>query len=272
MTLPEPPIPLSLSVSKLTAKLNSAYQLSDVTLEVPAGGTLSIVGPVGAGKSALLWAANRLLEEVPGVEIRGQVRVAGIDVTKVPLTILRRRVGLLIAAPLARTPFAEIALPLRRFPAEHVGEKVEQALRLVGLWRDLRNCLHQPYNSNNPVFLRLLALARTMVLSPGLLLLDDPTRGLDSLGRARFEDAVAAIMATGRTTLVWATREPDQAGRVADTMAFLCSGQVVEVGPAEGIFERPADPRTESFLTGDYRALLSLVRDPSRQDNGRESE
>jgi phosphate transport system ATP-binding protein len=99
-----------------------------------------------------------------------------------------------------------------------------------------------------------------MVQEPGLLLLDDPTRGLDSIGRARFEDAVANVVATGSTTLIWATREPDQAGRVADTMAFLCAGELVESGPTANLFERPTDPRTESFLTGDYKKLLSLMQ------------
>lgn len=259
MRLPEPPSPLSLAVTDLSAQVDGVQLLDQVSFEVPAGGTLSIVGPVNSGKSALMWAINRLLDEVPGAQIQGQVLVAGVDVTQIISSALRRRVGLLIPTPLARTPLEEIALPLRGRSHEEIGEQTERVLRQVGLWPEMRDRLRQPYNANNPVTLRLMALARTLATSPGLLLLDDPTRGLDSIGRARFEDTVMAAAATGSMTLLWATREPDQAGRVGKHMAFLCGGKVIESGPTESLFERPNDPRTESFLTGNYKRLLSLI-------------
>lgn len=268
MTLPKPPAPLGLDVANLTVTVKNKRLVHNVTFSVPPGGALSIAGPVGAGKSALLWAMNGLLAEVPGAHTSGSITIGGVPTQQVPPTELRRRVGLLITAPLARTPFAEVAIALQGSPAAQAGNQVEQALRLVGLWRMLRDRLHQLYDHSDLVLLRLLTLARTVALQPGLLLLDDPTRGLDSMGRARFEDAVASIVSTGQTTLVWSTREPDQAGRVANQMAFLCAGEIVEMGAVEKLFERPADLRTESFLTGDYKQLLSLVN--ARESGGKE--
>jgi phosphate transport system ATP-binding protein len=266
MRLPEPPSSLSLAVANLTAQVDGVQLLDHVSFEVPADGSLSIVGPVGSGKSALMWAINRLLDEVPGAHVDGRILVAGVDITQVASRVLRRRVGLLIPTPLARTPFDEIALSLRGLSREAIGEQTERVLRLVGLWHEMRDRLRRPYNINNPVTLRLMALARALATSPGLLLLDDPTRGLDSIGRARFEDTVMAATAAGTMTLLWATREPDQAGRVAKHMAFLCCGKIIETGPTESLFERPKDPRTESFLTGNYKRLLSLVSRSSSQD------
>ncbi|MGI6081357.1 MAG: ATP-binding cassette domain-containing protein [Limnochordia bacterium] len=269
MMLPEPPNPLSLTVKSLTARVDEVQLLDGVSFEVVAGGTLSIVGPVNSGKSALMWAINRLLDEVPGAQVEGRILVEGMDVTRIATRSLRRRVGLLIPAPLARTPLEEIGLSLRGHSSEEVGEQTERVLRLVGLWQEMRGRLRRPYNASDPVTLRLMALARTLATSPGLLLLDDPTRGLDSIGRARFEDTVMAAMAAGTMTLIWATREPDQAGRISKKMAFLCCGQIVEIGSTESLFERPEDPRTESFLTGNYKKLLSLIsRSSSRDPSG----
>ena len=265
MKLPAAPSSLSLEVSNLTVHVNGTEQLSEVSFSVPAGGALSIVGPVGSGKSALMWSINGLLDEVPGARKEGEILVSGVNTQRLPTSTLRQRVGLVIPAPLARTPLGEIAVPLRGRPASEVGDAAERVLRLVGLWHEMRDRLRQAYSVHNPVTLRLLALARTMALSPGILLLDDPTRGLDSMGRARFEAAVASATSVNDTTLIWATREPDQAGRVASHMAFLCCGQIVEAGPADSLFERPDDPRTESFLTGDYKRLLTLIENSKSQ-------
>jgi phosphate transport system ATP-binding protein len=259
MILPNPPQALSLSVTDLSVHIGGKHQLKGISFQVPQGGAISITGPVNSGKSALLWAVNGLLYEVPGAKIKGRVQIDNIDLQQIPVDQLRQRVALHITAPLARTPFSEVALPLQGTRLADVGARVEHVLRLVGLWSSVRNQLHQPYSVSNPVLLRLLTLARTIVQEPGILLLDDPTRGLDNMGRARFEDAVANIVSAHKTTLVWATREPDQAGRIAETMAFLCNGEMIEIGPTASIFERPGDPRTESFLTGDYLTLQSLL-------------
>jgi len=104
---------------------------------------------------------------VPGAKVKGTVEVAQVDIRQVPSSELRKRVGLLITAPLARTPFTEVALPLQGVPPAEAGTRVERALRLVGLWRELRDRLHEPYSISNPVLLRLLTLARTRVQEPG---------------------------------------------------------------------------------------------------------
>ncbi len=261
MKWPEQPAPLPFCAADLSVSIAGTNRLSHVSLEIAAGGTLAVMGPARSGKSELLWAANRLLHEVPGARISGTVRVGGVDVNSIPIGELRQRVGLLIPAPLARTPFNEVAAALRTAARdEQTGERVEKALRRVGVWREVRHRLHQPYDPDDPVLLRLLCLARTLALEPGLLLLDDPTRGLDSLGRTRFEDAVGQATAAGATTLIWTTREPDQAGRVARQAAFLYAGRVVESGSTSSLFKQPGDPLTESFLTGNYQLLQRLTQ------------
>ncbi|HHW10065.1 MAG TPA: ATP-binding cassette domain-containing protein [Firmicutes bacterium] len=265
--LTPPPQPLSLEIKELTVRCRDGIRVKNVSLSVTAGGTLALMGPVNSGKSEILWAANGLLAEVPGMSITGQVLIDGIDNHNISVKELRHRVGLLIPVSLSRTPYSEVAVSLRSLssPAQEVAAKVEWALRLVGLWKEVRDRLHQPYNHADPTLLRLLCLARTIARQPGLLLLDDPTRGLDSISRARFEDAVVRILAEGFATIIWGTREPDQAGRVAGQIAFLYNGELVESGSARCLFEFPRDPRTESFLTGDYRRLYALAGSEKRR-------
>jgi len=256
MNLPDIPEPLSLSVQKLNVTIAGQQRLSNINIEVSAGSALGIMSPLHAGTSELLWAINRLLPEVSGVKMSGHILVGGTNINQVPLSLLRQRVGLLIPVPLARTPYGEVATALRaKVSSAHTDDLVEKAMRRAGIWRQVRDSLHQEYNHDDPILLRLLCLARTLALNPGLLLLDDPTRGLDILGRARFEEVILKAMTAGDITLVWGTREPDQAGRVADKVAFLCAGEIVETGHTRSLFEHPVDPRTESFLTGDYRSL-----------------
>jgi ABC-type phosphate transport system ATPase subunit len=155
MTLPKPPNPLSVKIDNLTATVDKKCQVHQVSVEVPAGKALSITGPVGSGKSALLWAINGLLLEVPGAQVTGSIEVGGVNTTKLSTSELRTRVGLQIATTLARTPFAEVALPLSRQLTNEAGDRVERVLRLVGLWRQLRDCLHKPFTFHDPVLLTI---------------------------------------------------------------------------------------------------------------------
>jgi tungstate transport system ATP-binding protein len=97
----------------------------------------------------------------------------------------------------------------------------------------------------------LVALARALVLSPEVLLLDEPTANLDPARVALVEQAIAAVRLQQETTVVWATHNLFQARRVAGAVAFLLEGQLVEAASAKEFFESPFDPRTGAFVRGE---------------------
>ncbi|HLJ94043.1 MAG TPA: ATP-binding cassette domain-containing protein [Gemmataceae bacterium] len=214
-------------------------------LEVFRGEMLCVVGPTGAGKSTLL----RLLA---GVEAptAGQIMFADcrLGSRNVPLEILRR-ITLVFQRPVllggtVRTN-VEYGLHLRGRDrrSAHVDE-ILGSLQLSALAS--RSCRNLSGGET-----QLVALARALVLRPEVLLLDEPTANLDPARVALVERTIATVHREQQTTVVWATHNLFQARRVADRVAFLLEGHLVEVASAKEFFESPVDARTGAFLRGE---------------------
>jgi phosphate transport system ATP-binding protein len=95
-----------------------------------------------------------------------------------------------------------------------------------------------------------LCLARTLALEPDVILLDNPTSGLDPLSTAKVENSLQELKRTYSVVLV--PHSVQQAARVADVAVFLLNGELVEVGPSEQVFTRPRQSRTEDYVTGRF--------------------
>jgi tungstate transport system ATP-binding protein len=233
------------------------YQLNAVThsyggrtvlqigaLEVFAGEVLCLVGPTGAGKSTLL----RLLAglEAPTT---GQVRFGDccLGSQDVPLEVLRR-ITLVFQRPvlLAGTVRANVDYGLRLRGLDRNSSRVEEVLAAL----HLKTLAARSSRTLSGGETQLVALARALVLYPEVLLLDEPTANLDPARVALVEGAIAAAHRVRRTTIVWATHNLFQARRMAERVAFLLEGQLVEAAPAQEFFESPTDPRTGAFVRG----------------------
>lgn len=229
----------------VTRSYGARTALSIDVLEVSAGETLCLVGPTGAGKSTLL----RLLA---GLEppTAGQFRFGGhvLDGTNLPLAV-QRRITLVFQRPLLL--------------AGTVRSNVEYGLRLRGLGRHppqagamlerlgLGALAGRPARSLSGGEAQLVALARALVLSPEVLLLDEPTAHLDPARVALVEETVRDTQRRQGGTVVWATHNLFQARRVAGRVALLLDGRLVEVAPAGEFFTNPRDPRTAAFVRGE---------------------
>jgi tungstate transport system ATP-binding protein len=213
-------------------------------LEVAVGEVLGLVGPTGAGKSTLL----RLLA---GLErpASGRVSYRGHDpVAEAPLAV-RRGITLVFQRPMLL--------------AGTVRDNVGYGLRLRGLGRhppavrDVLDALGLSALSGRSARTlsggegQLAAVARALVLESGVLLLDEPTAHLDPARVALVEEVVATRRRRRPVTVVWATHNLFQARRVADRVALLLDGRVVEIAPTREFFEAPRDPRTAAFVRGE---------------------
>jgi phosphate transport system ATP-binding protein len=178
------------------------------------------------------------------------VYAPGVDVTE-----LRRRVGMVFALP--------IALPLtvrqnveygprmrgeRR--VERLAELVEGSLRKAALWEDMKDRLDEPALRLSGGQQQRLCIARTLALEPEVILLDNPTSGLDPLSTAKVEASLRELKAA--YTIVMVPHSVQQAARVADLAVFFLGGELVEAGPGVEIFTRPRDQRTEDYVTGRF--------------------
>jgi tungstate transport system ATP-binding protein len=214
-------------------------------LEVHAGEVLCLVGPTGAGKSTLLRLLAGLERPSAGRLWLGENR---LDERDLPL-VVQRRLTLLFQRPLllAGTVRANVEYGLRLRGLGRSRPRVEAVLSRLGL----SGLAGRPARSLSGGEAQLVALARALVLEPAVLLLDEPTAHLDPARVALVEGEVRDDHTRRGTTLVWATHNLFQARRVADRVALLLEGRLVELAPAAEFFDRPRDPRTAAFVRGD---------------------
>lgn len=250
---------VKISVKDLAFHFGSDVALKGVTLDIPANEITVIFGPSHAGKSTLLRCLNRLNDLIKNeeTELTGQILLDGQDIhaPEVDVTDLRRRVGMVFALP--------IPLPLTihenvtygpRMAGERrqnrLDEIVERSLRQAALWDEVKDRLHDPGMRLSGGQQQRLCIARSLALEPEVILLDNPTSGLDPLSTAKVEQSLQELKTD--YTVVMVPHSVQQAARVADLAVFLLGGELVEAGPGEELFTRPRQSRTEDYVTGRF--------------------
>lgn len=218
--------------------------LSIDSLDVHAGEVLGIIGPSGAGKSTLLRLLDFLELPTTGAITFGKYHTNG----SLPPLSARRKVTTVFQRPvlLSRSVTGNIAYGLRIRGQNHVDAVVASALEQVGL-ADLADAPARTLSGGEA---QRVALARALVIEPDVLLLDEPTANLDPANVKIIENIIRDANERG-ATIVLVTHNVFQARRLADRVAFMLDGELIEVGPTEQIFENPMDERTAAFVRGD---------------------
>ncbi len=247
------------SIRNLVYRFGNTVALRDITLEVPANQITVVFGPSHAGKSTLLRCLNRLndLIENEETELSGQILLDGEDVyaPRIDVTELRRRVGMVFALPipLPLTIHENVTYGLRmrgESRSSRLDEVVERSLRQAALWDEVKDRLHDPAMRLSGGQQQRLCVARTLALGPEVILLDNPTSGLDPLSTAKVEASLQELKE--EYTVIMVPHSVQQAARVADLAAFMLGGELVETGPGEEIFTRPREGRTDDYITGRF--------------------
>ncbi|MEM2086311.1 MAG: phosphate ABC transporter ATP-binding protein PstB [Archaeoglobaceae archaeon] len=228
--------------------------LKGVDLSIPERICFAIMGPSGCGKSTLLKAINRLIELNDNVKIRGEIKLFGQSIFKMDLTRLRREVGMVFQHP---NPFPHMsiydniafAVKCNRIAkGKEIDKVVEWALKKAVLWDEVKDRLKNKANQLSGGQMQRLCIARALALKPKVLLMDEPTANLDPIAASKIEDLIQELKR--EYTIVIVTHSPAQAARIADQVAFLYLGKVVEVGDVNEIFEKPKNELTEKYVTG----------------------
>jgi phosphate transport system ATP-binding protein len=241
----------------LTVHYGSTPALKDINLEIPRGQITVIMGPSGCGKTTLLKSINRFLELGDSVRLQGQVLIDGQDIYRpgVDVTEVRKKAGLLAQrpCPLPMSIFDNIAYGLRihaRHGKKELQSNVQRYLEIAGLWEEVKDRLHEPASGMSIGQQQRLCLARGLAVEPELLLGDEPTSALDPISAQHIEARLHELK--GRYTIVLVTHILRQARSLADYVAFMYMGQVVEHGPARQLFENPHQERTQAYLAGQF--------------------
>ncbi|HDT13696.1 MAG TPA: phosphate ABC transporter ATP-binding protein [Candidatus Aminicenantes bacterium] len=245
-----------ISIRNLSVLYGDHLALKDVSLDIPAKRITSIIGPSGCGKTTLLKSLNRLLDTDDGVRVRGQVLLDGEDIyaPRTEVTRIRRKMGLLSQRPqvLPMSIYDNVAYGPRIHglrSRKELNERVERYLRLAGLWDEVEGRLREPASLLSVGQQQRLCLARGLAVEPEIILGDEPTSALDPQSSQNVERRLLELKRD--YTVIVVTHILRQARRIADHIAFLYLGELVEQGPAAEVFAAPKDPRTRAYLTGE---------------------
>ena len=230
--------------------------LFDVSLDVEEREVMALIGPSGCGKSTFLRCLNRMNDRIESARVTGLISVAGWDVyaPAVDVVELRADVGMVFQKPnpFPKSIYENVAYGPRIHGLaknrEEISAIVEMSLRRAGLWDEVKDRLEEPGTSLSGGQQQRLCIARTIAVSPSVILMDEPCSSLDPIATAVVENLIDQLRQ--RYTIIIVTHSMQQAARVSQKTAFFHLGSLVEHGKTDTIFTKPVDPRTESYITG----------------------
>lgn len=230
----------------------------NVNLDIAQNEVIALIGPSGCGKSTLLRCLNRMNDTIDICRVTGTIQLDGQNIydSKMDVVPLRARVGMVFQKP---NPFPKsIYENVAYGPKIHglvnrkvdLDEIVENSLRRAGLWREVKDRLGAPGTSLSGGQQQRLCIARTIAVSPDVILMDEPCSALDPIATAKIEELIAEL--SENFTIAIVTHSMQQAARVSDRTAYFHLGRLVEVNNTETVFTTPEHSLTEAYITGRF--------------------
>jgi phosphate transport system ATP-binding protein len=252
----------ALEIQNLNLYYGNFLAVRNVSLKIESRKITALIGPSGCGKSTLLRALNRMNELVPTSHMEGAVLFHGqnlYDPAIDPVEV-RRRVGMVFQKPnpFPKSIFDNVAYGPRILGLRDrykLAEIVERSLQQAALWDEVKDDLKKSGLALSGGQQQRLCIARALAVEPEIILMDEPCSALDPIATLRIEDLMRELKQN--YTIVIVTHNMQQAARVSDFTAFMLSdqtraGEMIEYGETDKIFTRPADSRTEDYITGRF--------------------
>ena len=246
-----------IQVENLDLYYGNFQALKGVTIDIRPQQVTAVIGPSGCGKSTFLRCLNRMNDLVEGVRVKGRIVIDGEDILSggVDLIQLRRKVGMVFQRPnpFPLSVFENVVFGHRihlRTPRRELEGIVEKSLRRVNLWEELKDRLETLALRLSLEQQQRLCIARLVALSPEVLLMDEPCSALDPVATLHIEELIHEIKRDYNIVIV--THNMQQAARVSDATAYFYLGELIEFGPTDQIFTKPAKQKTEDYITGRF--------------------
>jgi len=230
----------------------------DVDLDVGRNEVIAMIGPSGCGKSTFLRCLNRMNDTIPSCRVEGKITLDGEDIfdkDQDPV-LLRARVGMVFQKPnpFAKSIFDNVAYGPRihglASNRAELDDIVVSSLKRAGLYDEVKNRLEAPGTSLSGGQQQRLCIARTIAVSPEVILMDEPCSALDPIATARIEELIDELRENYAIAIV--THSMQQAARVSQRTAYFHLGKLVEVGQTNDIFTNPQHELTENYITGRF--------------------
>jgi len=244
-------------IEQVSIDYGTKRAVREVSLPVRQGEVLALIGPSGCGKTTLLRSLNRLTELTKAAHLSGRITLDGTDIAELEPTALRRRVTMLFQQPnpFPMSIFDNVAYVLReqakRKPRRgNLRPQVEEALAHAGLLEEVKDNLDAPALRLSGGQQQRLCIARALAARPEVLLLDEPCSALDPQSTKVIEDLIVTLRE--ELAIVIVTHNLQQAHRIADHVAFMYLGELVEYAPAQTLFSNPKQDRTREYVSGAF--------------------
>jgi len=246
-----------MQVKKLNLFYGESQALKSVSLAVNPNSVVALIGPSGCGKSTFLKTLNRMNDLIEHVRIEGDVSLDGVNIYQpdTDVVYLRKRVGMVFQRP---NPFPmSIYDNIAYGPRIHgitnktmIDEIVERSLKGAALWEEVKNRLSASAMGMSGGQQQRLCIARVLAVEPEVLLMDEPCSALDPISTMKIEELVAELKE--KYTIVMVTHNMQQAARVSDYTGFFLNGELIEHDLTNVIFTKPANKKTEDYITGRF--------------------
>jgi phosphate transport system ATP-binding protein len=249
--------PVRIKLDKVSIHYESRHAVKSVSLSIHQGEVLALIGPSGCGKTTLLRTLNRLTELTPGTLRGGEILLDGEDIHDLVDTTLRARVAMVFQQPnpFPMSIFDNVAFALReqsraRPRRRELEPLVIDALTRAGLYEEVRDELDHPALRLSGGQQQRLCIARAIANRPEVLLMDEPCSALDPISTATVEKLIGELRRDLAVVVV--THNLAQARRIADKVAFMYLGDLVEYGTATQVFDEPRASRTRDYVRGAF--------------------
>ncbi len=230
----------------------------DVSLDIGNNEVVAMIGPSGCGKSTFLRCLNRMNDSIPSCRVSGEMSLDGEDLYGPDLdpVLLRARVGMVFQKP---NPFAKSIYDNVAYgPRIHglagnrgeLDEIVTESLKRAGLFDEVKDRLDAPGTGLSGGQQQRLCIARTIAVSPEVILMDEPCSALDPIATARIEELIDELRQNYAIAIV--THSMQQAARVSQRTAYFHLGKLVEVNDTNSVFTNPQHELTENYITGRF--------------------
>lgn len=246
-----------IQVNDLSLYYGEKKALKEISMQIPANKVTALIGPSGCGKSTFLRCINRMNDLIPNVKITGEMLVEGIDIydKNVDVVNIRKKIGMVFqkSNPFPKSIYENIAYGPRINGLKdktQLDEIVETSLRQAAIWDELKDRLDDSALGLSGGQQQRLCIARTLAVSPDIILMDEPASALDPISTSKIEELVHELKE--QYTIIIVTHNMQQAARTSDHTAFFYMGELIEMGKTNDIFTKPAKKQTEDYITGRF--------------------
>ena len=230
----------------------------DTSLDIGKSQVISMIGPSGCGKSTFIRCLNRMNDTIDSCRVTGDIRLEGQNIydKKLDVVQLRAQVGMVFQKPnpFPKSIYDNVAYGPRIHglaeDKQGVDEIVETSLSKAGLWDEVKDRLGEPGTGLSGGQQQRLCIARTIAVSPEVILMDEPCSALDPIATATIEELIDELRQHYAIAIV--THSMQQAARVSQRTAYFHLGRLIEVGATDDIFTNPGHRLTEDYITGRF--------------------